>query len=283
MNLRTVICLSALLVAAAPVSLKAQDYDYHPSISDDFTAALGAMRSSNSFTFSAEGAGAEAEQVDLDIDFDDSLGVSDSSTFFNGQVRWKFGNERKWSLWGQYFSNNATGNETLKEPVEWQGVTFGEGTYAEAGVKMAVTRVFIGRSFYKNAQNDFGVGVGIHNLDLNAYIEGEVIIDDESTGVKKYPAGDSQILPNIGAWYNFSPAKRWLLHSRVDWISADIGSYDGALWNVSAGVNYQAWRHVGIDLSWQYFDLRIDVDKTDWIGSAKMRYSGPVFAVTFAW
>ena len=114
-------------------------------------------------------------------------------------------------------------------------------------------------------------------------IEAEVIVDDETTGVQKVEAGDSQILPNIGTWYNFSPSKRWLLHSRVDWISAKIGDYDGGLWNVSAGINYQAWRNVGIDLSWQYFNLHVDVDKTGWVGSANMTYNGPVLAVTFAW
>lgn len=279
MNTRTIICLSTLLVAAAPVSSMAQDYDFHPAISDNFTASLGAMRSSNSFKLSAEG----IDGFDDEIDFKDQLGVSGSSTFFNGQLRWKFGNEQKWSLWGQYFSNNATGDATLTENIEWDGDIFGEGTYVGAGVKLAVTRVFAGRSFYKNDQNDFGVGIGIHNLDLHAFVEGEVIVNGETTGVQKVDVGGSQILPNIGAWYNFSPAKRWLLHSRVDWISASIGDYDGGLWNVSAGVNYQAWRHVGIDLSWQYFNLHVDVDKTDWIGSVNMTYSGPVLSVTFGW
>ena len=162
MNIRTIICLSALLVATTPVISMAQDYDFHPAISDNFSASLGAMRSSNSFKLSAEGR--DADFTNGDIDFGDSLGVSDSSTFLNGQLRWKFGNERKWSIWGQYFSNNATGNATLKEDVEWQDVTFHAGTYAEAGVKLAVTRVFVGRSFFKNEQNDFGVGIGMLTL-----------------------------------------------------------------------------------------------------------------------
>jgi hypothetical protein len=74
-----------------------------------------------------------------------------------------------------------------------------------------------------------------------------------------------------------------LIHSRVDWISAEIGDYDGGLWNVSAGVNYQAFRHVGFDLSWQYFDLHVKVDKSSWRGKTKMTYSGPVLAATFSW
>lgn len=95
--------------------------------------------------------------------------------------------------------------------------------------------------------------------------------------------GDNQPLPNIGGWYNYSPAKNWLLHARVDWISANIGDYDGGLWNTNIGVGYQAWEHVGFDLSWQYFNLNLKVDKDDWTGGADMTYSGPVFSMIFAW
>jgi len=241
------------------------------------------MRSSNSFHVEADSPIPGNPLPGDDIDFDNSLDVSQHSTFFNGQIRWKFGKARKWSLFGQYFSNNAKGETVLTEDIEWDGVLFREGTFVGSGVKLAVTRVFVGRSFIKNAQHDFGVGAGLHNLDMDAYIEGEIIIDDETTEFQRVEVGDNQPLPNIGAWYNFSPAKRWLLHARVDWISANIGDYDGTLWNTSVGVGYQAWRHVGFHLSWQYFNLNLNVDKDDWKGGADMTYSGPVLAMTFGW
>ncbi|MBT8069901.1 MAG: hypothetical protein KJO80_05675 [Gammaproteobacteria bacterium] len=271
--------LAALVVSSAPGILLAQDYDYHPYISDSFSVSLGAMRSSNSFKIGAYGVEGDGE----DIDFDDSVGVSDSSTFFNGQFKWKFGSEKNWSLAGQYFSNNAKGNATLTEDIEWQDEVFEQGTYVEAGIKLAVARVFVGRSFIKNEQHDFGLGLGLHNLDLSAYIEGELRANGESSGVQRLEVSESAPLPNIGAWYNFSPARNWLLHGRIDWISASVGDYSGGLWNAAVGVNYQAWRNVGFDLSWQYFNLDVEVDKTDWNGGAEMTYSGPVLGVTFNW
>ena len=273
---------SAILLSTSSV-LSAQDYEYHPALSDNFTAILGAMRSSNSFHMEADVPRVGNPLPEDDIDFGDVLDVSQHSTLFNGQIRWKFGKTKKWSLWGQYFSNSAKGESVLTEDVEWDGLLFREGTFVGAGVKLAVTRVFVGRSFIKNAQHDFGVGAGLHNLDMDAFIEGEIIIDDETTGFQRAEVGDSQPLPNIGAWYNFSPARNWLLHARVDWISANIGDYDGGMWNTNIGVGYQAWRHVGFDLSWQYFNLNLQVDKDDWKGGADMTYSGPVLAVTFNW
>lgn len=271
--------LIALLLAASPSALMAQDYEYHPALSDNFTATLGYMRSSNSFKIESN----YLSDLGDDIDFNDALDVSNHSNFFNGNLRWKFGSTRKWSIAAQYFSNDAKGDAVLEEDVEWRDLTFGAGTNVGAGVKLAVTRLFVGRSFILNEQHDLGLGVGLHNLDISAYIEGEAIINDETTGFRRAQVGENQPLPNIGGWYNFSPAKRWLLHARVDWISANIGKYDGGLWNTNVGVGYQAWRHVGLDLSWQYFNLNLDVDSDDWTGSTDMTYSGPVLSVNFAW
>ena len=271
--------LVALLLLLTPGFLLAQTGDYHPYISDSFTASLGAMRSSNSFHFESDAIGDPGD----DIDFDDSINVSDHSTFFNGQIKWKFGNEQKWALAAQYFSNNAKGDAILSEDIEWDGLTFGEGTFAEAGVKVAVTRVFVGRNFFQDERSEFGIGIGLHNLDMNVYIEGEVIVDGEATGVQRAEVGDNQPLPNIGGWYNYSPAKKWLIHARVDWMSANIGDYDGTLWNASVGVGYQPWRHVGFDLYWQYFAVNLKVDKDDWKGGADLSYSGPVVGMTFTW
>ena len=279
MKYRLSLILSTLLLTTLPAVVLAQGYEYHPALSDNFTATLGYMRSSNSFKFESDVIGDPGD----DIDFDEALNVSDHSSLFNGQLRWKFGSTRKWSIAGQYFSNNATGDAVLTEDIEWDGLDFKAGTNVGAGAKIAVTRLFIGRSFILNEQHDFGLGIGLHNLDISAYIEGEAIIDDETTGFQRAEVGDNQPLPNIGGWYNYSPAKNWLLHARVDWISANIGDYDGGLWNANVGVGYQVWEHVGFDLSWQYFNLHLDVDSDDWVGSSNMTYSGPVLSMNFAW
>jgi hypothetical protein len=271
--------LFVVILMISPGILLAQDYDYHPYISDSFSFSIGAMHSNNAFTLESD----LGDDIGNEIDFNDALRVSDDSTFFNGQVRWKFGSTRKWSIAAQYFSNNAKGDALLTEDVEWDGLNFKEGSFVNSGVKLQVARLFLGRSYFRNDKSDFGIGVGIHSLKIDAFIEGEVEVNDDTTEFQRGNVDVSQPLPNIGAWYVFSPAKKWLLHSRVDWIGASIGDYDGHMWNLNAGVNYQAFRHIGFDLSWQYFNLNVSVDSDDWTGGADMKYSGPVLAITGQW
>ncbi len=273
--------LAALILAVPAGPALAQDYDYHPKLSDRFSADIGWMRSNNSFKAEAEGL--DNDENGTYVDFEDSLGVSNHSTLLNGQLRFKFGHEKKWSVFGQYFSNKATGEAVLTEDVEWDGDIFREGSVVGAGVKMDIWRIFLGRSLFKSERYDFGVGAGLHNLDISLYIEGNVAVNGEDFEYRKDEVGDNQFLPNIGAWYHFSPARRWLIHARVDWISANIGDYNGTLWNGTVGVNFQAWRHVGFDLYWQYFNLNGGAEKDDWRGSLDLSYSGPVVAMTFNW
>jgi len=259
----------------------AQDFEYHPILSDNLIISLGAFKSNNSFKISAEGP--LGDGIEEEINFGKSIGVDESTTLLYGEIRWKFGKTRKWSLFGQYFDADSSGEAVLNEDVEWQDNIYKEGSFVGAGVGIAVTRVFIGRSFVKNQQHDFGVGVGIHNLDLSVFMEGEVSIDEATTGFRRGDASANQPLPNVGVWYNFSPARKWLIHARVDWISASIDEYDGSLWNTAVGVNYQAFPHVGFDLAFTYFDLNLNVDKSVWQGGIDMSYSGPVFSVTTNW
>jgi len=277
--MKKLLALGFITLALSAASSAVMAQDYHPYLSDNFTVSLGAMRSSNSFKLESD----LGDDIGDEIDFDDTLDVSDHSTFFNGQVKWKFGSTRKWSVAAQYFSNNAKGSTELTEDIEWDGLTFREGSFVSSGVKLSVARLFFGYSLFKNERNDFGIGAGIHNLKIKAFIEGEVLIDDDTTEFQDAQADASQILPNIGAWYGFSPAKDWLLHARADWIGASIGDYDGHMWNANIGVNWQAFEHVGFDLSWQYFNLNVNVDSDDWTGGADMTYSGPVLSVTGNW
>jgi hypothetical protein len=125
--------------------------------------------------------------------------------------------------------------------------------------------------------------VGLHWLQIGAYIEGEMFLNDQSSGFRRESVSADLPLPNIGAWYWRSLSPRWLLTTHVDWFNASIGDYSGSLWNAGAGINFQAWEHVGFGLSYQYFKIDVDVDKANWQGNAELTQHGPFLAVSFNW
>ena len=254
------------------------DYQFHPMLEDKFNIKLGAFRSEATLKASAE---LTAEDFSEDIDFEKTLGVDDKATVFSGDFRWRFG--EKWSVSGQYFGVNLSDENVIEQDVEWQGVIFKAGSFVGSGFSTRVGRLFFGRTFSTSAQHEFGAGLGIHYLRFKTYIEGDI---DTSLGGKEFVRQDadtSQPLPNLGVWWMYSPARRWLIDTRLDFFSASIDKYDGTLINGSIAVNYQAFRHVGFALAYQYFNVNLNVDKSDWTGELDARYSGPMLSATFTW
>ena len=81
--------------------------------------------------------------------------------------------------------------------------------------------------------------------------------------------------------YSWSP--KWIFQSRLDWLSASVGNYSGSMWDIQAGVNYQAFKNIGFGLYYKAFLLDVDIDKDDWHGKAKLNQAGPVLTLTATW
>ena len=70
---------------------------------------------------------------------------------------------------------------------------------------------------------------------------------------------------------------------RNSWQGYIINEARRRAWKSNVDVNYQLFRHVGLDLSYQYFDLSMGDDRAGWKGGADMTYSGPVISLTGNW
>ncbi|MHC4374916.1 MAG: hypothetical protein ACYSTO_12300, partial [Planctomycetota bacterium] len=157
---------------------------------------------------------------------------------FSLEFGWRFG--EKWRLVGQHFESSGDTSWVLEEDIEWEDVVFLTGTNASGGADFTLLRVFFARDFDVGRQHEFGLGAGIHWLEFGAYLEGMILVDDGGTAYAKESVSVSGPLPNIGVWYNYSIANRWVFTSRLDFFSADIGRYDGTMINLSLGVNWRS-------------------------------------------
>jgi len=273
--IRLIVISLFLSLLASPVAAQTAD-DYHPFLSDKFTLSVGAFWPKVDFTGQLDG----SDPGD-GVDFDEVLNMSTSQTTPAIGFLWRFG--EKWSLGAEAWTIDNSGKAVLEEDITWNDVTFREGTNVGGGVGLDVVRVFMGRKFTTSPKHEFGLGVGLHYLSFNTYLEGEIFFDDDSTGFHRESASADFPLPDIGAWYMYSFSPKWLLAVRGDWLSATIGDYSGSLWDLQFGVNYQAFKNIGFGLSYKMFLLDVDVDKGDFHGRVDLEQAGPALAVTAIW
>jgi hypothetical protein len=278
--MKTMPKLAALLlvVIAAPGTLQAQGTgDVHPWLEDNFILSVGTFLPSKDFKIRVDGQ-VPGENIDLDQSVDVSNNEATASLVF----RWNFG--EKWSFSGQYWATEDDGEAVLTEDVTWRDNVLKAGSNVGAGVSTDVARLFFGRTFFTEADHhEFGLGFGVHWLQIEAYLEGEFFVNDQTTGFRREQVSADLPLPNIGAWYWYSFSPRWLLTTNLDWFSASIDEYSGSLWDVGVGINFQAWEHVGFGLSYQYFKIDVDVEKSNWNGKAEVTQEGPFLTATFNW
>ena len=194
---------------------------------------------------------------------------------------WRFG--EKWELGAQYFQSDGQRQAALEEDIEWGEFVFGAGTGVTAGIDFTVLRAFFGRNFDSADHHDFGIGLGIHYLEIGAFIEGLAILNGQQAGFRRESVKAAAPLPNVGAWYVRSLSDRWAMRLRLDWFAAEVGDYDGELINASAGLNFQLFDHVGLGVSYNFFELDVGVSKRGWRGEVKTIYDGLFVHASVYW
>lgn len=280
MRLTSALLLSSLLLAHFWQPARAADQDnVHPYLTEKFSLDLGMFFPDREFRIRVDGpVGGISDEIDVEGEF----GLKRSDETFSLNFGWRFG--EKWALQGQYFASSGTRGNVLQEDVEWKDIVFGAGTGVVAGQDFTLYRAFFARHFATSGEkHDFGVGLGLHWLEIGVFIEGTAIINGGAAQFRRESVEAEAPLPNIGAWYMYSVTPKLVLRGRLDWFSAKAGEYDGTLINAAAGANYQLFENLGIGLSYNLFDLDVGVQKSDWRGKVETSYEGLFAYVSFFW
>jgi len=277
---------SAVLVSGMLPCLAAaqDDVTIHPYLSSKFFASVGLFLPDQNMRLGLDASVDTPEPGPTPtetVDFSQTFGFSDSSETLSAEIGWRFG--KKWQLRGQYFRVDSDATASLKEDVEWGDVVFNEGTSVGAGHDYQVTRLFFGRTFKATDERELGLGIGLHALDISAYINGNATIDGIDVGFREERASIVQPLPNFGAWYMHTFSSKWAATIRVDWLSASVGDYDGHIINSALNVGYAMTDHFGIGLAYNFFEINLKVDDPDWTGRIVSRFDGPYISLNGYW
>jgi len=239
--------------------------EVHPFLTSKFTIQAGYYYPTQNVRLRVDGSlGGENNE----FDFDEQINLPQKDDVFTLEMTWRFG--KKWSLRMQYFKENRRRSAVLDTDIEWGDTVIQAGSSVFAGSNFKLARAFFGREFDSNPKYDYGLGLGVHQIEIDAFIREDIIINfGEVSSVSA-----TGPLPNIGGWYYYSPAADWYLGGRLDWFQVSIGDYAGGLVNFSAGANYQLFEHFGFGLNYQVFSLNADIKNSNWRGRVELEFRG---------
>ena len=274
---RIIVC-GMLLMAGVQSSYADDRSDIHPSLTNKFSLDFGVYYPDRQVRISAGTTLGDAGEW---IDFQGDFNHATSDETFSMNFGWRFG--EKWQLATQYFASSGSRKAVLDEDVEFGNIIFTAGSNVAAGSHFSMVRLFFARDFATANNQEFGIGAGLHFLELGASIQGDIIVEGRDNLFHRESVRVSAPLPNIGAWYMYSLSPKWAVKGRVDWISAHIEPYEGQLINASLGANYQMFNNVGFGLSYNYFELDVGIRDTHWKGKVETIYEGFFAFLSFNW
>jgi hypothetical protein len=207
--------------------------------------------------------------------------LSDRKALWVAEIGWQFG--EKWSVSAQYFETERSRNFVLQEEIEWDDLIFDVGVDITAGTNASVTRLFFSRKMLEEGRHDLRLGAGIHRMTIGAFIEGTATLDDQSTEFRTENVTAQAPLPNIGAWYRYSPSDRWAFSLRADWFSASIEDISGTLIDVLAGVSFRLTNNIGIGVNYQRLSINGRIESNGWRGDIDVVYDGPQLVISGYW
>jgi hypothetical protein len=252
-----------------------EDAAKHALLNDKFWIEVGAFFPTKSLKIGADGSLGE------EIDFNETFDMSENQItyFVNFEWRWN----KKWRLTAESFSVYNASRATLDSTIVFDDTTFEKGTTVKAGIEFALLRVFVGRTISSGPKHSLGAGLGVHAMNLGAFVEGEIKSDnDELNGKFQRKRVNVLVpLPNIGAWYHWAPTEKWAFIARVDWFGINIDQFSGGLWDIAPGVRYQFAEHFGVGADYRFFLLDATIDTEEWKGGLNMNFTGP--SLTLNW
>lgn len=260
------------------ISSAASAQEQHPLVSSKYWVNIAAFFAARDFDASAR---SSSGPVPRTIDFESSIGLDDKPDLFMLELGWRFG--KKWGVGLQYFRSERDARKTLQEEIEWEDLIFEAGVDLFGKSEVSVTRLVFSRQLLEDGPHRFALGAGVHLLDLEIELSGIATLADQSREFRTSVVSASAPIPNIGAWYRYSPSENWLLGFRADWFSAEVDDIDGHIWNVLAGVNYRVSDHFGIGLAYQYFELDSKIKETNWAGRVETKFNGPALQLSGYW
>ena len=242
----------------------------HPALNDRYYLALGAFfpktTTQAQLRSNTTGAG-------VTVDFESQFDMDRSNTVPTFYGRWRI--NHRWRIEADYFELNRSSDRVIDRQIEWGDQVFPINTTVSSKFNFSDFRVSAGYSFFRTADKEVGVGLGLH---LTSY---DVRLSTPTGGGQ----GEDVLapLPVLSLYAQFALTDRWALGTRLDRFSLSYDKFDGGLTSLGIDVLYQPFRHFGFGASYRGLFIRAEIEGDRATAAFRQAFEGPMLYVNASW
>lgn len=238
----------------------------NPALQDRFFLAIGGYLPTSSTDIRLDsttlGAGAN-------LNMEDSLGLDERKLTPEFLARWRF--TERWRMELEYFQLDRSGTRTLSGSIQIGDKVYSANEDLQSEFNIAVTRASVGYSFFKTADKELGVGIGLHVAEIETRFNGSLIGAEGADATAP--------LPVLSLYSQFALTDRWSVGARFDRFALEVDKYRGDITSLGLDLQYQPFRHAGFGIGYRTLDIELEAEENDFRGSMQSRFAGPILYI----
>lgn len=207
----------------------------------------------------------------IDLERDLGLQATDHVLRVDGYVR--LGSRHRLLL--TYYDFRRSARVVLDRQVHWQGLSLARGAGIRGETELQVTPVRYAYSFYKDADLEVAVSLGVYWMRVSARV---ATIGLEG-GARQASSAVEGPLPVVGLSLDYAPAHRWVCGGSGQYDRLDSGRYQGHFEDLRVYAEYLVLPGAGLGLGYDYVSLV--VYRPAWSLEAQYQYRGLQAYATF--
>ena len=217
--------------------------------------------------------------VGTEIDFESTLGMDDSARLPLILGYYRFAKRHR--LGFQYFRLDRNGDSVDSAPIRFGDVVIPANFPVSSFFDVDVYALNYSYSFIHDGRKELAFNVGLQLQDVEVGIAGNI-----GPGLLVEEADVFAPLPTFGGSFDYAFNDKWIFTSMLGVFAVEIDLGDdsdlsGEIVQFNTGLVWKGFDNVGFALQYNYFNVDVDVDDSDWVGFLRYEYRGPVLAVAF--
>lgn len=233
--------------------------------------SLGVFLTDNGTDFQLD---SETLGVGTPIDFERDLDLNVKEAVFRGDGYWRFGNRGRHRVDGSFFSLSRDGSKTIDLSIKFGDETFSIAAEIETEFDVKIFKADYTYMIFQGDHYEVGASIGTFVFDFDASIR------EASLG--KIGSSDLTVpLPTLGLRGNVEILPKLVLKASGDVFALSVGKYDGTLYDVLVGLDYNVTDHIGIGVGYNYVDMDVNIDNKDFDVDVGWTYKGALVYLKF--